>query len=77
LNKKAERYEYDSLKMVIFILLSYLVPVVGIGFSLYILNDSDMKNYGSWVKPVATIALSIQTLFVSFGFLGWLAWEAP
>lgn len=77
MNKKAERYEYDSLKMVIFILLSYLVPVVGIGFSLYILNDSDMKNYGSWVKPVAIIALSIQTLFVLFGFLGWLVWEAP
>lgn len=77
MNKKAERYEYDSLKIFTFILLSYLVPVVGIGFSLYILNDSDMKNYGSWVKPVTIIALSIQMLFVLFGFLGWLVWVAP
>lgn len=77
MNKKNESYKNDSVKLITFILLSYIVPIIGIGFSLYILHDSDLENYGSWVKILAMIALCIQLLFILLGFLGWFVWVTP
>lgn len=75
LNKNEKKNEQESVKILTFILLSYISPIIGVGFSLYILNDSDMRNYSSWVKTLAILALVIQGLFVLFGILGWFMWK--
>lgn len=74
MNKKTRENEQDSLKIVVFILLSYMVPVAGLGFSLYILSNSEMKNYSSWVKPVAMLSLGIQLVTVVSAIIGWSMW---
>ena len=74
MNKNERVPENESVKIIIFILLSYVVPIVGIGFSIYILNNSKMKEYSSWVKTLAMLSLGIQLLLILFAVVGWLMW---
>lgn len=74
MNGKTRANEQDALKIVVFVLLSYVVPVAGLGFSLYILSDSEMRNYSSWVKPVALLSLVVQLVIIVSAILGWVVW---
>lgn len=62
--------DQESVKVIIFIILSYIVPLVGIGFSLYILTHSNMKNYSGWIKPLALLSLVIQILTILSAIIG-------
>ncbi|SEL13494.1 hypothetical protein SAMN04488700_0415 [Carnobacterium iners] len=62
--------DQESVKVIIFVILSYIVPLIGIGFSIYILTNSNMKNYSSWIKPLALISLVTQILIILSAVLG-------
>lgn len=65
---------FDSLKLPMFIMLAYLVPVVGIGFALYILNYTQTYETDRWVPMAALVALFIQIIPILFAVLGILTW---
>jgi len=72
---KQDNIEVQMLaKVMTLILLSYIVPVFGIVFSVYILMSSDIINYTGWVKALATISLVLQLLIILGMVIGWLAW---
>lgn len=72
---KQENIEVQMLaKVMTLILLSYIVPVFGIVFSVYILMSSDIIKYAGWVKALATISLVLQLLIILGMVIGWLAW---
>lgn len=64
----------EAAKILIILLLSYLVPVVGAGFSLYILSNKKMKNYARWVPVLSVISLIIQLLIILLMLIGYLMW---
>ena len=68
--------EEDSVKLIIFILLSYIVPVIGIGFSIYLLMNATKNHYGTWVKRLAVLSLCIQLLPVLGVLIGMITWIA-
>lgn len=61
-------------KIMTLILLSYIVPVFGIVFSIYILMSSDIVKYASWIKALSTISFVLQLLIILGMAIGWLAW---
>lgn len=61
-------------KVITLIMLSYIVPVFGIVFSIYILTSSDIIRYATWVKALATISLILQLLVILGMVIGWLTW---
>lgn len=73
--KNGEKIEaQDLLKASISLLLSYLVPIIGIGFSIYILSISKREHYNSWIKIMAMLSFVIQLLIIFFLIIGWLTW---
>ncbi|WP_407372078.1 hypothetical protein [Carnobacterium sp.] len=68
--------EEDAVKLIIFILLSYIVPVIGIGFSIYLLINATKNHYGVWVKRLAVLSLCIQLLPVLGVLVGMITWIA-
>lgn len=66
----------DLTKIFIMLLLSYMVPIIGIGFSIYLLSTSKREHYDRWVKTIAIISLGIQLLLVFFLIIGLLTWYA-
>ena len=74
LDKTVKTIEEDSVKLIIFILLSYIVPVIGIGFSIYLLMNATKNNYGIWVKRLAVLSLCIQLLPVLGTLIGMITW---
>lgn len=74
MNTNTKIPDKESVKIVIFILLSFVIPIVGIGFSLSILKNFKTKNYNSWVKTLAILSLSIQLLLILSATIGWLMW---
>lgn len=65
---------FDSRKLPMFIMLAYLVPVLGIGFALYILNYTNTYETERWVPMAALAALFIQIIPILFAVLGILTW---
>lgn len=76
LDKTVKTIEEDSVKLIVFILLSYIVPVIGIGFSIYLLINATKNHYSMWVKRLAVLSLCIQLLPVLGVLLGWITWIA-
>lgn len=76
LDKTVKTIEEDSVKLIIFILLSYIVPVIGIGFSIYLLLNAAKNHYGMWVKILAVLSLCIQLLPVLGVLIGIITWIA-
>lgn len=75
LDKTVKTIEEDSVKLIIFILLSY-IPVIGIGFSIYLLMNATKNHYGMWVKRLAVLSLCIQLLPVLGVLIGMITWIA-
>lgn len=62
------------IKIGLLILLSYIIPILGIGFSIFILTRSELRNYGKWVKMLAVISLLLQIVMILGIALGVAAW---
>lgn len=69
-----ERETNESLKLAILILLSYIVPVVGMAFSIYVLIHSKTHPVEKWIRKLAVISLIIQLLIVALGVAGLATW---
>ncbi|MDZ7834564.1 MAG: hypothetical protein U5K84_03705 [Alkalibacterium sp.] len=74
MDRKESNASQLIVKIAVHILLSYIMPVIGAGFSIALLMDPEMRNYGKWVKTLAIISLVMQALLISGMLLGWLAW---
>ena len=73
--KNDEKIEaQDLLKVSISLLLSYLVPIIGMVFSIYVLSIFKRGHYDSWVKIMAIISFGIQLLIIFCLIIGWLTW---
>jgi hypothetical protein len=48
-NKEQTNAAKEGMKVLVLLLLSYVVPIIGIGFSIYILSNTKLRNYGQWV----------------------------
>ncbi|PRY83112.1 hypothetical protein [Alkalibacterium olivapovliticus] len=69
------RFTSEDLKFSVLVLLSYIVPVVGIGFSSYVLIYSKTHPVDRWIRKLAVIALIMQLLMISLAAVGWAAWN--
>lgn len=50
------RFSNETLKLVVMVLLSYLVPVMGIAFSAYVLIYSKTHPVERWLRKLAVIS---------------------
>lgn len=55
---------------IILLVLSYIIPLVGVLFSIFILVHSQMRKYNKWVTILSINAIVYQIPFI----LGWLTW---
>lgn len=70
-NKEQVDIIKEGIEVLTLLLLSYIVPIIGIGFSVYILGKTRLKNYGRWVYVLSLISLIIQLLVIAFALLGY------
>lgn len=75
MKNSGNRFSNENLKFAVLVLLSYVVPIIGIGFSAYILIYSKTHPVEIWIRKLAFIALIIQLLLVALGVVGWASWH--
>ncbi|MEY8292479.1 hypothetical protein AAK882_07520 [Carnobacteriaceae bacterium 52-44] len=64
------------MKVLVLLLLSYVVPIIGIGFSIYILSNTKLRNYGQWVFVLSMISLIIHLIVIVLALLGYFMFIA-
>lgn len=52
----------ETLKLVVFVLLAFFLPLFGIGFAIYILSYAKIHPIEQWFKNLAIIALVFQSM---------------
>lgn len=65
--------QFDSLKIIgsiLYIIGSFVIPVFGILLSIILLKKAKNKEFPSWVKGVAIIAIIYQIVLIVLAILG-------
>ena len=70
-NKEQTNAVKEGMKVLVLLLLSYVVPIIGIGFSIYILSNTKLRNYGQWVFVLSMISLIIHLIVIVLALLGY------
>lgn len=75
-NKEQTNAVKEGMKVLVLLLLSYVVPIIGIGFSIYILSNTKFRNYGQWVFVLSMISLIIHLIVIVLALLGYFMFIA-
>lgn len=75
-NKEQTNAAKEGMKVLVLLLLSYVVPIIGIGFSIYILSNTKLRNYGQWVFVLSMISLIIHLIVIVLALLGYFMFIA-
>jgi hypothetical protein len=75
-NKEQTNAVKEGMKVLVLLLLSYVVPIIGIGFSIYILSNTKLRNYGQWVFVLSMISLIIHLIVIVLALLGYFMFIA-
>ena len=75
-NKEQTNAVKEGMKVLVLLLLSYVVPIIGIGFSICILSNTKLRNYGQWVFVLSMISLIIHLIVIVLALLGYFMFIA-
>lgn len=66
----------ELFKLAILLILAYFVPIVGIGFAIYLILYSRNNTVEKWIPVLAWIALLVQALPVILAIIAFASFVA-